>query len=553
MILIFSFDARLINIIEIHNFFQTFHTPSFGDEEFVDVPLLNQMQQQQQHHYPMEPQRQYQQDDTQTMDYPYTLWNPDSQQLYMNSNEFEVQTNNQMYYQDPMSISNNQPIQSQHNNVMMPPPQKSPQITSPMSFVGQSPHAYGENGTTSDDSDDSLVRGANKRPSPEPLSEKLSPTSKSAKVSAAKKPKVSRKRKKKDPNEPQKPVSAYALFFRDTQAAIKGQNPNASFGEVSTIVASMWDVLAPEHKDVYKKKTEAAKAIYLKTLAAYRASVVSKGTDLESPPPPQSQPIQSSPHSQMNNSVPKPHATSPQQISQGLPIQHSNQSQYMAAQQPQPQQQMQPQQQQPHPQHQPPQQQQQQMHNNYVPVQYSQQYKSPTQDYMQQQPMHQINNSNINQNHLGYGGYDHNHQQQQQHHHHQHQQQHHQQQQPIEMHNGLMDNNGYHMQQSMQNSHQQHTNSHQQHTTSHHIAAGADQMGATGIAPSPNNAYHHQSNMLQKCIRTGCTNQAITSPDWEDEYCSNECVINHCGDVFGNWIQKNGQQQQQQQTYSAVK
>jgi hypothetical protein len=45
-------------------------------------------------------------------------------------------------------------------------------------------------------------------------------------------------------------VSAYALFFRDTQAAIKGQNPNASFGEVSKIVASMWDALDAEHKNV---------------------------------------------------------------------------------------------------------------------------------------------------------------------------------------------------------------------------------------------------------------------------------------------------------------
>lgn len=74
-----------------------------------------------------------------------------------------------------------------------------------------------------------------------------------------------------------RPVSAYALFFRDTQAAIKGQNPNASFGEVSKIVASMWDALDSEHKNVYKKKTEAAKKEYLKALAAYRASLVSKG------------------------------------------------------------------------------------------------------------------------------------------------------------------------------------------------------------------------------------------------------------------------------------
>ncbi|XP_051944723.1 TOX high mobility group box family member 4-B [Hippocampus zosterae] len=98
-------------------------------------------------------------------------------------------------------------------------------------------------------------------------------------------------RPKKDPNEPQKPVSAYALFFRDTQAAIKGQNPNASFGEVSKIVASMWDSLAEEQKQVYKKKTDAAKKEYLKALAAYRASQLSQSAcevvaAAPSPPPP---------------------------------------------------------------------------------------------------------------------------------------------------------------------------------------------------------------------------------------------------------------------------
>lgn len=66
------------------------------------------------------------------------------------------------------------------------------------------------------------------------------------------KPKPQKKKKKKDPNEPQKPVSAYALFFRDTQAAIKGQNPNATFGDVSKIVASMWDSLGEEQKQVQK-------------------------------------------------------------------------------------------------------------------------------------------------------------------------------------------------------------------------------------------------------------------------------------------------------------
>ncbi|CAL8276932.1 unnamed protein product [Lota lota] len=91
-----------------------------------------------------------------------------------------------------------------------------------------------------------------------------------------KKPKTPKKKKRKDPNEPVKPVSAYALFFRDTQANIKAQNPNATFGEVSKIVASMWDGLGEEQKQEYKKRTETAKKEYLKQLAAYRASLVSQ-------------------------------------------------------------------------------------------------------------------------------------------------------------------------------------------------------------------------------------------------------------------------------------
>jgi hypothetical protein len=86
-----------------------------------------------------------------------------------------------------------------------------------------------------------------------------------------------KKSKHRDPNEPQKPVSAYALFFRDMQAGIKVRNPNSSFGEVSKHVASMWESLDPDHKSIYKRRTETAKKEYLKRLAAYRASLVSKG------------------------------------------------------------------------------------------------------------------------------------------------------------------------------------------------------------------------------------------------------------------------------------
>ena len=37
------------------------------------------------------------------------------------------------------------------------------------------------------------------------------------------------------------------------------------------------------------------------------------------------------------------------------------------------------------------------------------------------------------------------------------------------------------------------------------------------------------------CIRTGCRHVAIKSPEWDDEYCSNECAVGHCKDVFAAW------------------
>ncbi|KAM9482488.1 TOX high mobility group box family member 2 isoform 4-T4 [Clarias gariepinus] len=132
---------------------------------------------------------------------------------------------------------------------------------SPSSVGSQSATPSPSNSTQEEDADYHTKITGEKRPS----SDMMKP-----------KPKPQKKKKKKDPNEPQKPVSAYALFFRDTQAAIKGQNPNATFGDVSKIVASMWDSLGEEQKQGYKRKTEAAKKEYLKALAAYRASLVSK-------------------------------------------------------------------------------------------------------------------------------------------------------------------------------------------------------------------------------------------------------------------------------------
>lgn len=452
----------------------------------------------------------------------YTMWNQDpQQQIYANSNEYEAQRQqhhqqpqqtNQLYYSDALmgGASN---VNQQHHLVqqqqhrqsqmlMMPPPQKSPHVTSPLNYVGQSPHTYGENGTTSDDSDDSGLHRNNslKRPSPEPLGgDKLIAASNTKQLKTSspstapvKKPKVQRKKKKKDPNEPNKPVSAYALFFRDTQAAIKGQNPTASFGEVSTIVASMWDVLEPEHKDVYKKKTEAAKIVYLKTLAAYRASVISKGSDVESSPPPiqsppphQQLPTTMAPQQPIQSSQPTTNAISAaplhQQQHQILPMQ-SQTNQYLH-------------------------------HQQHVPYQqhYPTAYKSPEYNsHFAQQQLQQMGQP-PQTSHLNYSTYD---------------------QAPPHNLNGMVsniDNNGYshHNIQISAGEHQaDHQNSNQHQQQQHHLQhpihsqQKTNSVTATGINGSPPIAYNGPN--IQQCIRTGCTNKAIQSVDWEDEYCSNE-------------------------------
>ena len=45
----------------------------------------------------------------------------------------------------------------------------------------------------------------------------------------------------------------------------------------------MWDAMDPDSKGAYKRRTEQAKKEYLRQLASYRATLVSKGNTLESP------------------------------------------------------------------------------------------------------------------------------------------------------------------------------------------------------------------------------------------------------------------------------
>ncbi|XP_053955887.1 TOX high mobility group box family member 4 [Anastrepha ludens] len=216
-----------------------------------------------------------------------------------------------------------------------------------------------------------------------------------------------------DANEPAKPLSAYVLFFRDTASAIKQQNPNCTYQELSRIVLSMWEALDVNHKNVYSKKHEAALTEYMKQMRIYRQQQEER---------------------------------------------QQQQQQQLAA------------------------------NVNVIP--------SPT---FQTKPavftitrFSADGNSNIN-------------------------------------HNNFNSNN----------------------TSATQPQAQVPSSSADDNNPSANDPSQPQIQMLseagavQKCTRENCNKRAIINPDWEDEYCSNECVVIHCRNVFNAWVQSNMESRKQ--------
>merc|ERR1712226_473476 len=60
-----------------------------------------------------------------------------------------------------------------------------------------------------------------------------------------------KQRKKKDPNAPKRPMSAYFLFMNATRPTVRKENPDASIGEVAKILGKMWGEIEPEDKAKY--------------------------------------------------------------------------------------------------------------------------------------------------------------------------------------------------------------------------------------------------------------------------------------------------------------
>jgi high mobility group protein B1 len=80
-----------------------------------------------------------------------------------------------------------------------------------------------------------------------------------------------RKRKKKDPNAPKRPLSAFFLFCHDERPAVKLIHPSYSVGDVAKELGDRWSKVQPDQKGKYEAKAQQEKGRYEKEVATYKA------------------------------------------------------------------------------------------------------------------------------------------------------------------------------------------------------------------------------------------------------------------------------------------
>jgi uncharacterized short protein YbdD (DUF466 family) len=79
------------------------------------------------------------------------------------------------------------------------------------------------------------------------------------------------KRKKKDPNAPKRPLSAFFLFCHDERPGVKAIHPTYSVGDVAKELGERWNKVTPDVKAKYEAKASVDKGRYDKEMNVYKA------------------------------------------------------------------------------------------------------------------------------------------------------------------------------------------------------------------------------------------------------------------------------------------
>ena len=82
-------------------------------------------------------------------------------------------------------------------------------------------------------------------------------------------PKGDKKGKKKDPNAPKRPPSAFFLFCSEHRPKIKSEHPGLSIGDTAKKLGEMWSEQSAKDKQPYEQKAAKLKEKYEKDIAAY--------------------------------------------------------------------------------------------------------------------------------------------------------------------------------------------------------------------------------------------------------------------------------------------
>lgn len=77
-------------------------------------------------------------------------------------------------------------------------------------------------------------------------------------------------KKKKDPNAPKQPLSAYFIFSSEERLKVKAEHPSYSICEVAKELGRRWADMAPEVKQRFQQMAEEGRQKYDQDMAAYR-------------------------------------------------------------------------------------------------------------------------------------------------------------------------------------------------------------------------------------------------------------------------------------------
>merc|ERR1711963_1355668 len=83
-------------------------------------------------------------------------------------------------------------------------------------------------------------------------------------------------KKKKDPNAPKQPLSAYFIFSTEERLKVKEENPHYSICEVGKELGRRWAEMDPQVKQRYQARAEEARQKYDVDMASYRQGTFSQ-------------------------------------------------------------------------------------------------------------------------------------------------------------------------------------------------------------------------------------------------------------------------------------